>query len=66
MYDTTPDRAAELAAAQETGRLADTWTPAAQDRYKHLTSLPEASQAFARMEIGYLEEAKNAAERKGL
>lgn len=66
MYETTPDRAAELAAAQETGRLADTWTPAARERYKHLTSLPEALQGSARMEIGYLEEAKNAAERKGL
>ncbi|MHA7292901.1 hypothetical protein [Arthrobacter sp. HLT1-21] len=46
--------------------VAAMWTPEAQARYKHLSSLPDGAvrTAGAGLELGYLESAKSAAEQK--
>lgn len=58
MYDDAPqfrpDRRLESSAAL--------WTEAAQQRYTELTNLPDDLQRTVRMEIGYLNESKQAAE----
>ncbi|MBX7445459.1 MULTISPECIES: hypothetical protein [unclassified Arthrobacter] len=68
MYDNHPRTDNPQVAASK----AALWTPEAQAKHKELTSLPDTAQALVRMQIGYLEAAKTAAEqheanqRKGL
>jgi hypothetical protein len=63
MYDDQP--APEASTSEKDAGLASKaalWTEAAQQQYAHLTSLPDSAQAQSRMQIGYLQQAKQAAE----
>lgn len=57
MYDDQPNHQAKRLEG-----VAELWTPAAQQRYSELTNLPDDLQRPVRMEIGYLQQAKQASE----
>jgi hypothetical protein len=57
MYEDHPG-----ARESEMATKAALWTEAAQQRYAELTSLPDENQRTVRMEIGYLQQAKQASE----
>lgn len=57
MYDQAADESPDTRKLRERAAL---WTPKAQKQYAHLTSMDDQTQRSVRLEIGYLQQAKEA------